>query len=188
MFKNDRAIPSPFSQFGPLYSRVSLANFDISFLLIAALITFSDFSLRISFKLNCTLLWFAFWLVHKDYFENLDPKRKILEATRTFRSCKIHCFESVSSTERYYVIAWGKPALPIKIERKRQFSIFLLLFCFFLMIFKLFYFAGHPTLAVRVHGSRDVRETKCLCRISGRRSIPTFLISCSVFLILDNQE
>lgn len=128
VFKNDRAIPSPFSQFGLFYSRVSLANFDISFVLIAALITFSDFSLRISFKLKCTLLWLHFGWSIEIILKNLDPKRKILEATRTFRSYKMHCFKSVSSTERYYVIVWGKPALPIKIERRRQFSIFC--FCF----------------------------------------------------------
>ena len=108
-----------------------MANFYISFVLIAALITFSDFSLRISFKLKCTLLWLHFGWSIEIILKNLDPKRKILEATRTFRSYKMHCFKSVSSTERYYVIVWGKPALPIKIETKRQFSIFLLLFCFF---------------------------------------------------------
>ena len=83
------------------------------------------------------------WSV-KIILKNLDPKRKILEATRTFRSCKIHCFEIVSSTERYYVIVWGKPALPIKIKRKRQFSIFLLLFCFFLNDFQVVLFCRPP--------------------------------------------
>ena len=73
-------------------------------------------------------------------------------------------------------------------EKEAIFNFFAFVLFFFKMIFKLFYFAGHSTLAIRVHGSRDVRETKCLCRISGRRAIPTFLISCSVFLILDNQE